>query len=330
MRLVDPTFGARLREIRQARGLSLRELAALTYVAKSQISDWETGRRRPSLDIASALDAALEAGGALAALVSETPTDAETADRIAHGLASPSRIDAGHVGALAGTLAGLRHLDDSLPTAALLPAAEGHLATMEILARDVRGPAARELRLVAVQYGQFTGWLHSQLRNDRRAETLLSVAARDARGLDALDLASQTHGFRGALERRKGNAGGIARAFMAAYETPGISDLHRADAAYKAVHGLGMLGDHKGAAALLGEADDLTAALPDDATSPVAYWLNPSWLRLSGGLAHLGIGNHRQAAESLSAGLNAMPDGWQQAEWSAEYRDALSQAEDGA
>lgn len=326
MRLVDPTFGARLRELRQARGLSLRELAQLAYVSKSMISEWENGRRRPSLDLATVLDGALEAGGALASLVVEVSADAETADRIAHGLASPSLIDAGHVEALGGTLAHLRHLDDSLPTAALLPAVEGHLATMEILARDVRGSAARDLRLVAAQYGQFCGWLHSQLRNDRRAEQLLSTAARDARALDAPDLASQTHGFRGALERRKGSAMGIARWFVAAYETPGISDLHRADAAYKAVHGLGLLRDRRGAAELLASADDLTAALPDDAASPVAYWLNPSWLRLSGGLAHLGIGNYRQAAESLRAGLDAMPDGWQDAEWNAEYLDALTAA----
>jgi transcriptional regulator with XRE-family HTH domain len=326
VRLVDPTFGARLRELRQARGLSLRELAQLAYVSKSMISEWENGRRRPSLDLASVLDAALEAGGALASLVTEVTPDAETADRIAHGIASPSLIDAGHVEALGGTLAQLRRLDDSLPTAALLPAVEGHLATMEILARDARGPAARELRLVAVGFGQFTGWLHSQLRNDKRAQSLLSTAARDAVALDAPDLASQTHGFRGALERRKGSAMGIARWFTTAYETPGISDLHRADAAYKAVHGLGLLRDRRGAAELLASADDLTAALPDDAASPVAYWLNPSWLRLSGGLAHLGIGNYRQAAESLRAGLDAMPDGWQNAEWNAEYLDALTAA----
>ena len=327
MRLVDPTFGARLRELRQARGWSLRELALQAYVSKSMVSEWENGRRRPSLDMASMLDAALEAGGALAALVTETPTDEESADRIAHGIAAPSLIDAGHVEALAGMLAHLRRLDDSLPTPALLPAVEGHLATMQILARDARGPASRDLQLVAVQFGQFAGWLHSQLRNDHRAEQLLSTAARDAQSLDAPDLASQTHGFRGALERRKENPRGIARWFMAAYETPGISALHRADAAYKAVHGLGMLGDHDGAATLLAAADDVTASLADDAESPVAYWLNPSWLRLSGGLAHLGIGNHRHAADSLREGLDAMPDGWQDAGWNGEYLDALALAE---
>lgn len=327
MRVVDPSFGVRLRELRTSRGLSLRQLAILAYVSKSQISEWETGRRRPSLDLAETLDEALGAGGELAALITETPTDHDVADRLAHAIASPSLIDAGHVEALATTLAMSRRLDDSLPASTLLPAVEGQLATVEIMARDVRGPFARELHLVAAQYGQFAGWLNSQVRNDKRAESLLSTAARASLALGAADLASQTHGFRGALERRKANPRGIARWFMAAYETPGISDLHKVDAAYKATHGLGLLGDHRGASDLLNKADDLTTALPDDASSPVAYWLNPSWLRLSGGLAHLGIGNHHRAAENLREGLAAMPDGWQDAEWNSEYLDALALAE---
>lgn len=323
MRVVDPTFGVRLREIRLSRGLSLRQLGALAYVSKSQISEWETGRRRPSLDLAQTLDEALGANGELAALVIERPAD----DLVTAAVSSPRTIDAEQVEALAGTLAFSRRLDDSLPAATLLPAVEGQLSTIQILARDVRGPAARDLHLVAAQYGQFAGWLHSQVRNDKRAASLLSTAARDAVSLDAPDLASQTHGFRGALERRRGNAMGIARWFKAAYETPGISELHKVDAAYKAVHGLGLLGDRRGAADLLNKADDLTTALPGDASSPVAYWLNPSWLRLSGGLAHLGVGNHQRAAESLRAGLDAMPDGWQGAEWNAEYLGALATAE---
>ena len=323
MRVVDPTFGVRLRELRTSRGLSLRQLATLAYISKSQISEWETGRRRPSLDLAQTLDEALGANGELVALVIERPTD----PLVAAAVDSPRMIDAEQIEALAGTLAFSRRLDDSLPAATLLPAVEGQLTTVQMLAREVRGGSARDLHLVAAQYGQFAGWLNSQVRNDKRAESLLSTAARDALSLDAPDLASQTHGFRGALERRKASPRGIARWFMAAYETPGISDLHKVDAAYKATHGLGLLGDHRGAADLLNKADDLTTALPDDAESPVAYWLNPSWLRLSGGLAHLGIGNHQRAAESLRAGLAAMPDGWNEAEWNSEYLDALALAE---
>lgn len=330
MRVVDPTFAPRLREIRMSRGLSLRQLSRLTYFAAAQISQWENGIRRPTLDNATILDQALEAGGELAALVTETPDDRDAAERIAHAIKAPSLLDAGHVEALATQLAMSRHLDDSFPASALLPAVEGQLATTQILAREARGPVARDVHLVAVQFEQFAGWLNSQVRNDKRAEQQLSTAARDALSLDHPDLACQTLSFRGALDRFRGNAKGITRWNIAAYEVPGVSDLHKVDAAFHAVQGLGMLGDQKEAARLLGEADDITTALDgSDASSPVAYWLSPSWLRMPIGLAHLGLGNHKSAAENLRAGLESMPDGWQNAEWSVEYRDALAQAEAG-
>jgi hypothetical protein len=76
----------------------------------------------------------------------------------------------------------------------------------------------------------------------------------------------------------------------------------------------------------------LTTALDgrDDTTSPVAYWLTPSWLRLPIGLAHLGLGNYAAATDNLRIGLKALPDGWENADWSAEYRVALNQAENTA
>lgn len=320
MRVVDPSFGLRLRELRTSRGWSLRQLASQAFVSKSQISEWETGRRRPTLVLAETLDQALSAGGELAALVVERPTD----ELAAAAIASPRTIDAEQIAALAGTLAYGRQLDDSLPASVLLPAIEGQLATMRILAREVRGPAARDLHLIAIQYGQFAGWLNAQVRNDKRAESVLSTTARDALDLEHPDLACQTLSFRGALDWFRGNAKGMARWNIAAYEVAGASDLHRADAAFNAVHAIGAMGNRQEALRLLGEADDIATAVDGtDAFSPVAYWLSPGWLRLSIGLAHLGLGNHHHAAESLRAGL----DGWQDAEWSAEYRDALALAE---
>lgn len=179
----------------------------------------------------------------------------------------------------------------------------------------VPGSVRRDTPVGALGESRTSPWLNSQVRNDKRAESLLSTAARAALALGAPDLASQTHGFRGALERRKGNPRGIARWFMAAYDVPGIAGLHRADAAYKAAHGLGTYGDRDGAAALINSADELTTDLDGraDISSPVAYRLNPRWLRLPGGLAHLGLGNHQWAAESLRDGLGAMPSDWQDA-----------------
>ncbi|GAA1680892.1 hypothetical protein GCM10009765_32580 [Fodinicola feengrottensis] len=62
----------------------------------------------------------------------------------------------------------------------------------------------------------------------------------------------------------------------------------------------------------------------------MAYWLTPSWLRLPIGLAHLGLGNFAAAAANLRTGLEALPDGWQNADWSTEYRTALDKAENAA
>lgn len=326
MRFVDPSFGLRLRELREARGLSLRELGLAAYLSKSQISEYETGRRRPSAEMAGHLDRALDAAGELVAMVLETHTD--EADRIAHTLAVPRTLDAATVAALADVLAQQRHLDDSLPTPMLLPTVESHLIMVRNLARESRGPNAPALQLVATEWCQFTGWVNAQLRHDARAAELLSEAARDALALGDPNLASQSHNFHGYIERRKGNARGIVRWFMTAYETPGTSDLHRVDAAVQAVHGLGLLGEHKAARELLAKADDLTTSVAGRSVdrSPAAYWLTPSWLRLPIGLAYLGLGNYSMAAESLRVGLSQLPDGWQHAEWSAEYRAAFARA----
>jgi transcriptional regulator with XRE-family HTH domain len=61
--------GARLRELRQARGWSLAEMARQVSYSKSYLSKLETGTKRITPDIARCLDEALDTGGALAAVV---------------------------------------------------------------------------------------------------------------------------------------------------------------------------------------------------------------------------------------------------------------------
>jgi transcriptional regulator with XRE-family HTH domain len=76
---VASTFGEVLRSLRETRGLSHRRLAALAHVDPSYLSHLERGRRVPSPTTAQNLDAALDAGGALAALAPRPlgPDDAE-------------------------------------------------------------------------------------------------------------------------------------------------------------------------------------------------------------------------------------------------------------
>jgi transcriptional regulator with XRE-family HTH domain len=62
-------FGPRLRALRVARGLSLSAFARQLFYSKGHVSRVETGVQAPSAEFARRCDAALEAGGELAALV---------------------------------------------------------------------------------------------------------------------------------------------------------------------------------------------------------------------------------------------------------------------
>ncbi|OHV61334.1 helix-turn-helix transcriptional regulator [Pseudofrankia sp. BMG5.36] len=61
-----------MRELRTARGLSLRALAGHALSSKSQLHAFETGRERPTVETARHIDDALEAGGTLLALAATT------------------------------------------------------------------------------------------------------------------------------------------------------------------------------------------------------------------------------------------------------------------
>lgn len=68
-------FSGELRRFREERGLSYRQLAVLSSVSSSQISDLEKGRRRPSREIAAALDMVLDGRGRLTAALRTSPPD---------------------------------------------------------------------------------------------------------------------------------------------------------------------------------------------------------------------------------------------------------------
>lgn len=89
-------------ELRQLRGLSLRDLEQLVYFSKSYLGMLETGAKAPTVNAARRIDDALGAGGELAEMVSDTdrPGDTwETAEllrRVAASDTSASTLDGLH------------------------------------------------------------------------------------------------------------------------------------------------------------------------------------------------------------------------------------------
>jgi len=325
--IVDPRFPGRLRALRGERGLSLRELAAAAYVGKSTLSELENGVTGPSVEMAGHLDRALDAAGELAGMVTPAPEpEPEQAERVRYVLTRPAALDRPAVEALAGVLAAHRRLDDVIDSRLLLPAAEAEWRTVASLADQAGGPAADELRRVAATWTQFHGWLLAEARRDAAAVRVLVEAAEQADAVDDGVLAAQVENFRGYLERQRGNPRGIVRHFVAAYHTPGANVLQRVGDAVQAAHGYALLGDQAEAVRLLGEASDLTERADGQPAPEAAYWLSPQFSRMGIGLAHLAMGDRGRAADQLRAGLESLPDGQAEAEWAAEYRDALAEA----
>ena len=181
-------FGPELRARRLAAGWTLDRLSGQVHYSKSHLSKVETGQKRPTPDLARLCDSALNAGGALAALVPEraappgaAPTSHEgevwvlrmdRADGSSHFAAMDRRqvATAGAGSFLAVGLGGLRSTADStggtlveaaqalftqfrsLGQAAdpglLIPALTAQTHSMEQLARHATAPRARRRVLV--------------------------------------------------------------------------------------------------------------------------------------------------------------------------------------
>ncbi|WP_434742582.1 helix-turn-helix domain-containing protein [Micromonospora sp. SH-82] len=326
--IVDPQFPTHLSRLRTRCGMSLRDLARHIHCSKSYVHDLESGRARPTRAVATQLDRVLQAAGVLAAMVVDTPavTTPDDDQRIAYVAAHPTRLDVQTVALLADVLAAQRRLDDVVAATLMLPSAVPQWRVTQDLAAEAQGQHATELRAIAAEWTQFVGWLRAEARHDAEAVRVLIEAADQADAVGSGVLAAQAENFRGYVERQRGNARGIVRHFLAAYQTPGASPLQRIGDGVQAAHGYALLGDRNSAERLLHEASDLTEQADSEVVPPSAYWLTPTFGRMNIGLAHLALGNATAAADNLQAGLGGLPFDQRDAEWAQEYWGALTTA----
>lgn len=323
--IADPRFAAELTRLRTNSGLSLRDLARVVHHGKTYLHDLETGRTKPTGEVAQHLDNALQAGGTLAALVADIPpTCADSDQRLAYITANPTRLDAASVQLLADELAVLRRLDDTLPAPMMLPSAAPQWRAIQTLAKQVRGPHAAGLHAVAAEWTQFLGWLHAEARYDTEAVRLLGEAADQADAINDGPLAAQAANFLGYVARQRNSPRGIVRHFLAAYHTPGASTLQRVGDAIQAAHGYALLGDRTAAVRLLGDAGDLTTAAEKEVPPATAYWLSVPFSRLNLGLAYSALDDRTAAADNLRAGFTGLSVDLRDAQWTVEYQRVLA------
>ena len=121
-------FATELRGLRASAGLSLAELAQAAHVNRGYIGHVEHGQCWPSRSVATALNDALGARGALLAAweaaeaaATPYPADPDEFERFERALAHPRRTDAAVVAHLRRTLAEQRRAEDALGPRRLLP-----------------------------------------------------------------------------------------------------------------------------------------------------------------------------------------------------------------
>ncbi|RBM18550.1 helix-turn-helix domain-containing protein [Streptomyces sp. PT12] len=205
---ISRPFGPELRRLRLAAGLTLDRLAASVHYSKSFLSKVENGHKRPTPELARLCDTALDAGGALAALVPDpavptklSPTGHdgevwllrmnkdgsgrfEAMDRrqvtaagagsaLAFGLGGPrSTADAGGTSLIEASrslFGQFRRLGQASDPGMLLPSLIAQTHGLEQAALRSGPRTRRDMLVVASRFAEYTGWMAQESGNDEAA-----------------------------------------------------------------------------------------------------------------------------------------------------------------
>lgn len=319
-------FADVLRRICDERGLSVRDIAKMTNHSKTVIGEWRTGAKVPSPAEAERVDRLLAAGGILAA-AARMPGANGSAERIAHVAAAPRTVDAATVDALAGTLASLRRLEDSIGAERLIVVTAEPLRLVDELADEARGEIRADVVDLAGQWEQFAGWLQeARGRPDaaraRYARTLEHATETGNDNLIATALSMRGHVAWTA--RHPGPVIGLSAAAADKARSPGL----RALTAQQEARGHALLGDAEDVDRLFDVADEelAEAAAHPEAEPPWTYFYTPGFLRMQRGLAYGLLGRQGAAIDQLRAGLDEIGPEIGGSEFAADYKLRLAEA----
>jgi transcriptional regulator with XRE-family HTH domain len=334
--VVDPRFPERLRELRLARGLSLRDLSRAAYVGKSTISELEAARKTPGVDTARALDKALRAGGELARMVVEadgTP-DGDNDQRLAYVVEHPRRLDRATIDTLAVLLAGQRNLEDTVGSVPMLPVADAQLSVVAGLVTEARGDLRSAMVGIGAQWAQFAGWLHLSAEQPDRAAVLFDRALEWAVETGDREMIATVLSFKGHAAWLAGQVGPLIGLTEAALRDQGVFVGQRAYDVHQLARGHALAGDRRAAVNTLAAGVDLSAeAVASTGERPAwHYYRNEAFFSLEAGIVHRLLGrdepgHNTTAVRLLTTGLAGLPAEMRGADWAAEYAYHLAVAQ---
>jgi transcriptional regulator with XRE-family HTH domain len=314
--LLDPRFPARLRELRRARGLSLRELADAAYVGKSTLSQLENGRMNPSVEMAAHLDRALGADGVLAGMVTPGTDDPYDPDM------SPTGAILMETVADPGSPLGsddLHRLRDAISQFVALDNAYGgndlhrialrafHNAGRKLACGAYTATVETDLQATVGELGGIAAWLlyDADRQDDSRRVMTEAMTVTRLAGDRAVELLEWAHVAMQSVHLRRGReALRIAEHVLdndrLSPRVGGLFQLRRARA-------LATLGDQARSLAALGQARALISEGTTGRDPAWAWWIDENELTWHAAMLHSDLGQYRRAVDLFHTTVHEYP-----------------------
>lgn len=304
------TFGEELRRLMAERGVSLRGLARLVHYDPGHLSRVVNGRTPPSVGLARAVDAALDAGGTLVRLVPTPARPSPGMEVLLEGAERGRPLDAEHVATIRATAGHLVALDGLHGGRDLWPLAVRAFRAAYARLGSCAPGVARDAHAAVAELAELAGWLlfdaeqHADARSMNHEALALARAAGD-RSMELL--ITQNMSMHAAYLGRDRESLLLARSVL---ESGTLTSRVRALFKVREARALAQSGDRAGAFDALAEARSLYLDGVGPADPPWTWWVDDRELAIHQGVVHAQFAEWEQAAEHFHQAVARAPDSY--------------------
>lgn len=307
-------FGAELRRLREAAGVTLQQLAEETNYSRGHLSKIERGHNPPTMNLAQRCDVYFRTGGRLRRAyaaeaepagpkpwLARRPVVATgVSSLLAAGLAGGGRDEELPQGALfQEQLDQMKRLGQNLAPGSMLPVLRAQATNVIALASRSSGSSRAGLLVTASRFAEYIGWMAQEGGDETMALSATSEAVELARAGGDEHLADYALVRRALVSYYNGDASrtiALAQRAQRGDAPPRIKGL----AAQREAQGYALLGDERSCGKALDRARELLEQAEDFSDGPVLgtkQLLDP--VAMVSGWCLYDLGRPREAAETL-------------------------------
>lgn len=310
--------GEQLRQLRESERIGLRRLAARTLYSPSYLSMIETGSRPVTPDVITVYQQAL--GVSLddedvnrRSMLKLSAVALVDGDRLRAASANPAGAGRSAVADLRLVVDAIRHIEDEIGGASVLPIIRGIDTTTQSLAGE-RSPG-RRAGVLAAEVARYRGWLELDTGNPTQADHCLDIAADLAQEFDDPTQVAHSRSFRAYSARRQGNISLAGKLTDAALTVRGVHPILTVYDRYQRAELHALAGEVRQAEKALIVADKAAGRAAEVELPDFGYWYTPGFWGFERGIVLAASGQRSAAVREASQGLAELPPGHASTGW---------------